>query len=326
MTIRWSSVALARLAIALGVAAASGSTTPAAAEAKRVLTVDALKAMVTGLGYEATSDADSVGITVSGNKYDLTVELQISDISPVLYVYTHPGDGVAEAKLADVPALDLLKYNDNHPDFFALTHFKDGTVKVALIEEIEESAVSPKSLRTTIDRLAKAVADTDELWDPDQWSGTTIVAPKTLEAGQAQVEKIWEAMPLGVRRAVIVAKEAPMFGSYEPRADNVFKPDETILTYLEPIGYLWKRGDDGSYKFGVSVDLEVLKPDRTIVAGKKNFASLPIVDRSKIQELMLNLSLHLHDFDPGDYTLTYTLHDLGGPKTASVSLPFKVAK
>ena len=323
MKARWSPIVFAHLALALGIS--SAAVLPSAAEARDKLTVDALKTMVTGLGYEATSDSDSVGITVSG-KHELNVQLQISDISPVLYIYTHPGDGVAEAKLASVPALDLLKYNDNHPEFFALTHFKDGLVKVALIEEIEESAVSPKSLRTTIDRLAKAVGDSEELWDPDQWSSTTIQVPKSLEAGQAQVEKIWEKMPLGVRRAVIVAKEAPMFGNYEPRANSTFKADETILTYLEPVGYLWTPADDGFYKFGVSVDLEVLKPDRTIVAGKKNFASLPITDRSKIQELMLNLSLHLHDFDPGDYTLTYTLHDLNGPKTASISLPFQVVK
>ena len=131
-------------------------------------------------------------------------------------------------------------------------------------------------------------------------------------------------LPLTVEHAMFNAEKAPLFGAYSERPSNIFKPGEPLLTYLEPVGYLWKDAGAGQVTFGVSLDFEILKPGGEVLGGQKNFLSYSATSRAKLRELMLNASLNLDGFPEGDYVLGYTLRDVNSPKIAEASLPFHI--
>ena len=145
-----------------------------------------------------------------------------------------------------------------------------------------------------------------------------------IDALREAVAKAWLKSPLTWRRALFVRAPSPMFGAFEPRDGNVFKPGEKLITYVEPIGYVWKPTGD-AYEFGVSVDFIIKGADGKILAGQEKFGEFLNTSHEKPQEFMLNLTLSLDGAAPGDYVLRYTLHDLGGAKTATIEQPFVIA-
>ena len=140
---------------------------------------------------------------------------------------------------------------------------------------------------------------------------------------QSGVIEAWEKTTLTTRRAIFVKNKAPLFGAYEERGSNVFKPNEPLLVYAEPVGYGWRSGADG-FDFGISVDFQVKKPDGQILGGQERFTIAAFKSRAKVQELMVNLTLTLTDFPVGDYVLEYKLHDITSDKATSFALPFKI--
>jgi hypothetical protein len=143
---------------------------------------------------------------------------------------------------------------------------------------------------------------------------------------QQAVLAAWDGTPLTLRRAIFVARKPELYGDYDERKSNAFKPGEPLITYLEPVGYTWKSVDDGKYQFGVSADVIIKTPDGKIIGGKDKFLDAVQKSRNKVQELMVNLTLTLTGTPPGDYIITYTLHHANSDKSASFSQPFKIAE
>lgn len=148
----------------------------------------------------------------------------------------------------------------------------------------------------------------------------------SLKDAQSAVDAIWTTLPLTGEHTMFVSEKAPIFGAYKPRPNSTFKAGETLLTYIEPVGYAWEPATDGMFAFGVSLDFEILTPDGKILGGQKNFLSYATASHAKVKELMLTASLNLDGFPAGSYVLHYTLRDLKSPKLADITLPFKVAE
>lgn len=146
-----------------------------------------------------------------------------------------------------------------------------------------------------------------------------------LQDAQTAVDAIWAALPLTGEHAMFVSEKAPVFGAYKPRQNSTFKPGETLLTYIEPVGYAWAPAADGMLAFGVLLDFEIVTPDGKILGGQKNFLSYATASHAKVKELMLTATLNLDGFPAGSYVLHYTLRDLKSPKVADISLPFQIA-
>jgi hypothetical protein len=135
----------------------------------------------------------------------------------------------------------------------------------------------------------------------------------------------WLKTPLAVRKAVFVTKHPDGFGMYTPRDNNVYKPGEPLVAYVEPVGYGWKE-QSGSYEFGFNVDFLIKSADGKILGGQQNFARLIKQSRVRNREFMLTLTMDVSGADPGDYVLEYVLHDVASGKTATIDLPFKIGK
>jgi hypothetical protein len=134
-----------------------------------------------------------------------------------------------------------------------------------------------------------------------------------IDARQQAVVEAWEKTPLSIRRILFESEKAPMYGAYNERPTNKFRAGEPLITYIEPVGYTWKPVADNKFQFGVVVDFSVKTASGEILGGQDGLLHSNIVDRERLQEFMLNTTINLNGFKPGDYVLTLTIHDANDP-------------
>lgn len=156
-------------------------------------------------------------------------------------------------------------------------------------------------------------------------SGVMAQADVKLAEAEAAYEAAWLELPISFRKVVLV-NQVNGFGIYEQRKDSVFKGDEPIVVYAEPVGYVWKDNGDGSFSFGFDVDLLVKTPEGQIVAGQENFQKFEMKSQAKNKEFMLTLTLTLTGAPPGDYVIEYVTRDIASSKSGKLSVPITVSK
>jgi hypothetical protein len=174
--------------------------------------------------------------------------------------------------------------------------------------------------------FATVAAAAGEIADQAATAERLLLDHKPAEA-QAAFDKaaaaFWIASPLQLRVATF-ADEVKGFGNYTPHASGAFKPGDTLLIYLEPIGYAFTPDGD-IFKVAIAADIEVHTPGGLILAKSADFGRLEWSARSRTREVHATLKLPLPRLKPGDYQLVVTLRDQGSPKTATVTLPFAIA-
>jgi len=147
---------------------------------------------------------------------------------------------------------------------------------------------------------------------------------QAIDQKEAELVAAWEKSPLVIRKAVFVTEKAPLYGAYSPRPSSTFKRGETLLAYLEPVGYTWKPSGEG-VTFGISLDVVLKSKDGKVLGGQEKFLNYQQTSRHHIRELMLNVNLNLGNTPPGDYVAEFTAHDLGDKK-ATIAMPFTIVE
>lgn len=145
-----------------------------------------------------------------------------------------------------------------------------------------------------------------------------------LEAQQDATAAVWARLPFTARRVMFVNRPADSFGGYDARPSNVFAPGEKLLSYLEPTGYSWTPQNADTYRFGVTVDFEIVAKGGAILGGQKGILRQEFVSHYKNREFFLNSTMSIDGAPPGDYVLAYTLHDNGNDRTTRVEQPFTI--
>jgi hypothetical protein len=125
---------------------------------------------------------------------------------------------------------------------------------------------------------------------------------------------------LAFRKAIIVDGAPLGFGMYTPRANNVFKDNEEITVYLEPVGLHWTL-ENGIYHSLAMMDYELRAPDGKILAGQHGFGKMDFKSREQNQEVMYKVDLRFHGAHPGKYTLVLTCHEASTGRSASTEFP-----
>jgi len=120
---------------------------------------------------------------------------------------------------------------------------------------------------------------------------------------QAAVIEAWEKTPLTVRQAAFIKGE--------PR-------------YAEPVGYGWKENGKGLFEFGFVVDFQIKSRDGEVLAEEENFMRIATESHRRNVEFFIVLKLNMGRAPPGEYVVTYKLHDIASDKTASFEMPFKL--
>jgi hypothetical protein len=148
-------------------------------------------------------------------------------------------------------------------------------------------------------------------------------AIETINAARAATAEALSSAPLGFRRILFVRDVPDGFAAYEPRADNIFTPDEPLIVYTEPIGVAWtKDGDEFSTK--LMVDFEIRTPDGKVLAGQRGFGEFALSAREPPLDFMTHVKLDVTGAAAGSYVLGLTMHDTKSGKSTAVDLPFEI--
>jgi hypothetical protein len=148
-------------------------------------------------------------------------------------------------------------------------------------------------------------------------------AIETINTARALTAEALSSAPLGFRRILFVSKIPEGFAAYEPRADNVFTPDEPLIVYTEPIGVAWtKDGDEFSTK--LTVDFEIRSPDGKVLAGQRSFGEFALTAREPPLDFMTHVKLDVTGAAAGAYVLGLTMHDTKSGKSTTADLPFEI--
>jgi hypothetical protein len=147
---------------------------------------------------------------------------------------------------------------------------------------------------------------------------------QAIETAEAALVEVWNATPLQYRRAVFVSEPPRGFGVFAERADAIFRQGEPIVVYAEPVGYGWRDNGDGTYSFGLNVDLLLKTADGTTIVEQADFQRVELTSRVRNREFMLTLTLEIGGAPPGDYVVEYRTRDIASDKAGTISLPFSI--
>ena len=149
---------------------------------------------------------------------------------------------------------------------------------------------------------------------------------KSIEAintARAAVVEALSRAPLGFRRILFVSEIPEGFAAYQPRANNIFAPDEPLIVYSEPIGVAWtKDGDEFASK--LVVDFDIRSPDGKVLAGQRGFGEFALSAREEPLDFMTHIKLDVTGATAGPYILGLTIHDTKSGKSTSTDLPFEI--
>jgi hypothetical protein len=120
-----------------------------------------------------------------------------------------------------------------------------------------------------------------------------------------------------------VSSEPGGYGIYEERKSNVFKPGETFLLYVEPLGYTYGTvtDEDGNTLYTMNFTLDFIISDKNgnILGGQEDVPVSNIVSYHQNKELNLDVSIDQSSpFPPGDYIITYRITDENSGKSFDI--------
>lgn len=144
-----------------------------------------------------------------------------------------------------------------------------------------------------------------------------------IDTARAAVRAALDKAPLGFRRILFVKDVPNGFAAYTPRADNVFKSNEPLIVYAEPIGVVWKKEGE-QFVSKLVVDFEIRTPQGQVLAGQKGFGEFELQAREAPLDYMSHVKLEVSGAPAGSYVLGLTIHDTNGGKSSSTDLPFEI--
>lgn len=170
-----------------------------------------------------------------------------------------------------------------------------------------------------LDEMAKQ--ETQQAAAPDRTE--TDKSIEAIDTARASVVEALSKSPLGFRRILFVSEVPEGFAAYQPRPNNIFAPDESLIVYTEPIGVAWtKNGDEFSSK--LVVDFDIRSPDGKVLAGQKGFGEFALSAREEPLDFMTHIKLDVTGAPEGSYILGLTIHDTNSGKSMSTDLPFEI--
>jgi hypothetical protein len=167
---------------------------------------------------------------------------------------------------------------------------------------------------------AGPIADAGKRAEMLQAQGKSVEA---LDALDEAVEAIWKASPLAFRKVLLV-DASDGYGLYSERTSRVFRPDEKMTIYVEPVGYGY-RAPGSSNTIAFTADLTIENASGQVLGEAKNVFSLSSLSGQKKREFSMTLSFGVPYYRPGDYKAVFTVYDKNSGKNGKFEVPFSIA-
>ena len=171
----------------------------------------------------------------------------------------------------------------------------------------------------SVSSLAEAgpVVDAAARAEALQAEGKTVEA---LDALNSAVDEVWNAAPLAFRQVVLV-ESSDGFGEYVERADRVFRPDDTMMIYVEPVAFGYNTSGPTA-TIDLDVDVAIENMTGQVLNEGKNLIEFSTETSPRRRELGMTLSLGAPYLRPGDYKAVFTVRDRNTGKSGTFEVPF----
>ncbi len=135
---------------------------------------------------------------------------------------------------------------------------------------------------------------------------------------------LYNQASLKVNKATLISAKPRAFGMFQPKGTNQYRPGETIIIYVEPVGYHFaKKGN--SYNFGIIADFSVTDLDGNILGGKKGFGKWEITTKDRpLFDFYITLTYNFTGIKPGKYFILTTLTDKNGGGSLTIKTPIEI--
>jgi hypothetical protein len=146
----------------------------------------------------------------------------------------------------------------------------------------------------------------------------TAAANMTLDDAREQYLSIWNQTEFNATFSTFIEPfSAAGYGVYEERRSNVFVQGETIVLYVEPVGFdhmqiLDEGGNNNTlYLINMTADYEIASADGTELQLIEDVPVGSIISHRPNTEMFLTLTLtqDVQSFPTGNYVITYSVTD-----------------
>lgn len=143
----------------------------------------------------------------------------------------------------------------------------------------------------------------------------TTISNMTLEAAKEQYLTVWNQTEFNIAFSTYVEPDsAAAYGIYEEH-DDVFRPGETMVLYIEPVAFghgqiLDDQGNTQQYLMNFTADFLIADANGNELLTFEDVPLGSIVSYRQNTELFLELTITQDQpFPVGDYMITYIIHD-----------------
>lgn len=162
-------------------------------------------------------------------------------------------------------------------------------------------------------------------------NATTTSANMTLDSAKEQYMSVWNQTEFNATFSTFVEPlSAAGYGVYQEHG-SVFRPGETIVLYVEPVGFGYRQIPDGNgsslYLMNMTADYVIASSNGTELQAIEDVPVGSIVSHRTNTELFLELTLtQARPFPVGDYNIKYTITDEVSGKSFQLEKQIRVAE
>jgi len=146
---------------------------------------------------------------------------------------------------------------------------------------------------------------------------------KALEAAHRSMLLLTQQDRFHIRMSKLVSDEPSGWGVYTTRKSNRYKQGEKVRVYVEPGSFKYKRGSEGMFRFGFTVDFALAKTDGKILGGQQDFGRFPFKSHRPNTEIFLDLKFTLTGLPAGKYIMKITVHDMISKEIETIDMPIE---
>jgi hypothetical protein len=150
-------------------------------------------------------------------------------------------------------------------------------------------------------------------------------AKVTLQALKDATAAAWRQLPFTALNVHLTAAAPAGYGRYVKRVDNVYRPGEPLIIYMEPVGFKVLRNKTrGVYRYKLNADFNLVDAWGRVVGGRRSFGQFGEEVHQFPDRFPLTFTISLAGLPPGDYKVETILRDMIAKKSYTVTTPIRI--
>ncbi|MGD8561137.1 MAG: hypothetical protein PVG03_01315 [Desulfarculaceae bacterium] len=147
----------------------------------------------------------------------------------------------------------------------------------------------------------------------------------TMKALNQAAAEAFKRLPFKALNVHLVAAPPSGFGRYLPRVDNVYRPGEPLILYMEPVGFkVIENQKNGLYRFSLTADFNLVDAWGMVVSGRRSVGRFGGESRQFPDRYPLTFTYNLAGLPAGEYRFETILRDLLGKRSHTVVTPIHI--